>query len=76
MDKLIQALKQGICIVSYQKIDTGEIRDMECTLNPELIPGHRQIEQNADNDDILVYALDRNTWRSFRANTMTGWRAV
>ena len=76
MDKLIKALKEGTCIVSYKKIDTGEIRDMECTLNPELIPGHHDITQNAQNDHILVYALDRDAWRSFRANTMTGWSVV
>lgn len=74
MDKLIKALKEGTCIVSYKKIDTGEIRDMECTLKPDLIPGHHDITQSPQSDHILVYALDRDAWRSFRASTMQSWK--
>lgn len=73
MEKLLKSLKEGICVVSYKKIDTGEIRDMECTLNPTLIPGNHDISQSAQSDHILVYALDRDTWRSFRASTMINW---
>ena len=76
MDKLLEALKEGVCIVTYTKIDTGESREMECTLKPELIPGHHDIGQNSKSDHILVYALDRDAWRSFRASTMTGWHSV
>jgi hypothetical protein len=74
MEKLLKALKEGVCIVSYKKIDTGEIRDMECTLNSELIPGHIDITQHSDSHHILVWALDRDAWRSFRASTMQGWK--
>lgn len=59
--------------MSYKKIDTGEIRDMECTLNPDLIPDHHDISQQPSSDHILVYAIDRDTWRSFRVSTMTNW---
>lgn len=73
MDRLLKALKEGICIVSYKKIDTNELRNMECTLNPELIPQHININQNPDSHHILVWALDRNAWRSFRVSTMQEW---
>ena len=76
MDKLLKALKEGTCIVSYEKIGTGEQRDMECTLNPELIPGHHNITQSAKSHHILVYALDRNAWRSFRVSTLTDWKTL
>lgn len=74
MEKLLKALKEGVCIVSYEKIDTDEIRDMECTLNPELVPTHIDITQHPDSDHILVWALDRDAWRSFRASTMQEWK--
>ena len=38
MNKLIEALKKGVVIISFRKIDSGEIRVMPSTLNPELIP--------------------------------------
>jgi hypothetical protein len=73
MEQLIKALKEGVCIVSYKKIDTDEIRNMECTLKPELIPTHIDIRQSPDSHHILVWALDRDAWRSFRVSTMQEW---
>jgi hypothetical protein len=74
MEQLLKALKEGTCFVSYQKVDTGEVRDMECTLKPELIPNHPDVNQNADSDQILVWALDRNDWRSFFSDTLKDWK--
>lgn len=74
MDKLIEALKKGKCLVTYKKIDSEEMRKMECTLNPDLIPNGYKINQNPNSSDIVVWCLDRNDWRSFRANTMKEWR--
>lgn len=74
MDKLLKALKESVCIVSYKKIDTDEIRNMECTLNPELTPNNENINQNPDSHHILVWALDRSAWRSFRVSTMQEWK--
>lgn len=76
MEDLLKALKEHLCVVSYEKIDTGQIRDMECTLDPQRIPGNANINQRADSEDILVWCTDREAWRSFRANTMTGWKII
>ena len=76
MENLFKALQENVCIVSYKKVGTSERRDMECTLNNELIPGHFNISQDPKNDHILVYALDREAWRSFRVNTLIEWNIV
>ena len=35
--KLIDALLKGTVTVTFQKVDTGEIRVMPCTLNPKVL---------------------------------------
>lgn len=77
--KLLKALTENQCVVSYEKIEgpeTGQIRDMLCTLVPEHIPSHTQISQNSNSDHLLVWCIDRDNWRSVRANTIKGWKTV
>ena len=76
MEQLIKALKENLCVVSYKKIDTGELREMECTLDPNLIPNNHNINQQATSDHILVWCTDRDSWRSFRASTMIEWKII
>ena len=34
--KIINALKEGVVTIVFEKIDTGEIRTMPCTLNNDI----------------------------------------
>lgn len=71
----IDAAKKGSVTVEFTKIDTGELRVMPCTLNPEL-SNHNVpeiLEQREDSDHIVVWALDKQAWRSFRVNTLVQW---
>ena len=75
--KLLLALDEGECIVTYEKIEgpkKGELRDMVCTLSSELIPTHNKIHQNVMSEHLLVWCIDRNDWRSVRADTIKGWK--
>lgn len=78
-NKLLSSLYTDKCVVSYEKIEgpnKGDVRDMLCTLNPELIPTHNKIHQNPASDHLLVWCLDRDGWRSVRADTITGWKVA
>lgn len=71
----IDAAKKGVVTVEFTKIDTGELRVMPCTLNPEL-SNHNVpeiLEQREDNEHIVVWSLDKNAWRSFRVETVIDW---
>ena len=37
MNELIEALKKGVVVITFKKIDTGDIRVMPSTLNLSLI---------------------------------------
>ena len=74
---LIKALKEGTVVVTFEKIDTKEIRVMPCTLNPDLlIENNVNLKINnlsADSDHFLAWALDKQAWRSFRLSTVISW---
>tara|TARA_Y100000033_G_C2742357_1_gene109215 strand:+ start:82 stop:339 length:258 start_codon:yes stop_codon:yes gene_type:complete len=76
---LIDALKRGRVWVNFKKIGTGEIRNMESTLNPELLKeaGVKTVLEsvNPESDHIAVWCLDKSAWRSFRVNTVISWEA-
>tara|TARA_A100001015_G_scaffold215017_1_gene241367 strand:+ start:195 stop:434 length:240 start_codon:yes stop_codon:yes gene_type:complete len=75
MNKLIQALKKGVVIISFRKIDSGEIRVMPSTLNPELIPNvTNPLNVDSSSDTIMVWSLDKNSWRDIRSDTITEWK--
>ena len=77
MNKLIEALKKGVVIISFRKIDSGEIRVMPSTLNPELIPNvTNPLNVDSSSDTIMVWSLDKNAWRAFRLETVEGWEVL
>ncbi len=74
MDKLLQALKSGVVTIVFEKIGTGEIRTMPCTLNPALGDFTIEIKKyDSMSDTIIMYALDKNAWRDVRVNTIKEW---
>lgn len=75
MKDFIEAAKKGIVTVEFNKINDGGLRIMPCTLNVEL-SNHNVpeiLEQRDDNEHFVVWALDKEAWRSFRANTVVRW---
>ena len=75
MNELIEALKKEVVVITFKKIDTGDIRVMPSTLNPELIPESTSITNiSAESETIMVWSLDKNAWRDIRSNTIIEWR--
>ena len=75
MNELITALKRGIVVISFKKIDSGEIWVMPSTLNEELMPDVvKIINISSESETIMVWSLDKNAWRDIRVNTITEWR--
>jgi hypothetical protein len=71
----VEAAKKNVVTVEFTKIDTDELRVMPCTLNTEL-SNHNVpeiLEQQETNDHLVVWSLDKNSWRSFRVNTLVKW---
>ena len=78
--RLIEALKKGTVTVTFQKIDSDEVRVMPCTLNKKLLLANDQktvIESiSPDCANLAVWSLDKEAWRSFRVETVLGWEVL
>ena len=75
MNELIEALKKEVVVITFKKIDTGEIRVMPSKLNSDLMPESNSIANiSAESETIMVWSLDKNAWRDIRSNTIIEWR--
>jgi len=78
--KLLEALQKGQVTVTFRKIDTGDIRVMPCTLNPEMLQANgvkTKINYSSNSMEAFpVWSLDKNAWRSFRLDTVEGWEVL
>ena len=73
-EQFLTAALNGVVTVVFKKINTEEIRVMPCTLNEELSDGNANINgTDTKSDHFAVWCLDKNAWRSFRANTVIEW---
>ena len=75
--ELLVALKKGTVTVTFQKVNSDEIRVMPCTLNQKVLEANEvnlTIKHiNPDSSQIPVWSLDKNAWRSFILDTVLGW---
>ena len=73
--RLIEAARDGVITVIFDKINDGGRRIMPCTLNAEL-SNHNVpeiLEQRDESDNIVVWCIDKQAWRSFRVDTLVDW---
>ena len=70
-DGLIDLLRHNIVSVTFTKVN-GEERVMDCTLQANLIPnaptqnGELIVEGKTTSNNIAVWDVNANGWRSFR----------
>ena len=74
MNDLIEALKKGVVIITFKKIDTGETRIMPSTLNSGFMPnGSKIFSISPESQTIVVWSLDKKAWRDIRSDTIIEW---
>jgi hypothetical protein len=77
--QMYSALKEGVCNIHFRKIDTGELRIMPSTLNRD-IAGHSNLpeifNQDINSDHLVVWCLDKDSYRSFRVSTVEHWEVI
>ena len=78
-EKFLKEAQAGLVTVEFMNIRDGGKRVMACTLNNDTAKSFGQeipavIEkQTKGNDQFVVWAVDKNAWRSFIANTVVSW---
>lgn len=72
--ELREILENNIATVTFVKVD-GTIREMRCTLRPDLLPKRELLQEEYEhlkplNDTLPVWDLDINGWRSFKIDNI------
>jgi len=66
-------LQSAEATVVFQKVD-GSMREMHCTLKPDLLPPadetHANVAKAVNEEVIAVWDLDKKGWRSFRLDSV------
>jgi hypothetical protein len=70
-ENLVDMLRNNIVTVTFTKVN-GDERVMKCTLRSEMIPnaptqnGELVVEQKQSSNNVSVWDVDSQGWRSFR----------
>ena len=73
-EELKQALQSGTRLVTFTKKD-GTVREMRCTLQPDLLPPQKDLEEaiqekKVNTEALAVWDLDKEAWRAFRIDAI------
>jgi hypothetical protein len=73
-ENLNELLRNNVVTVTFTKVN-GEERIMKCTLLSEHIPNAPKnngtvVARQSSNDNLSVWDLDANGWRSFKVNNV------
>jgi hypothetical protein len=69
-EDIMSRLQTGKTEIFFKKVN-GSIRHMICTLNPDLAPKILLTKgQSSAQGVIAVWDLEKNAWRSFRADSI------
>lgn len=73
-NEMIEQLRERVCRVIFTKIN-GEERDMQCTLNMEMIPEEKQPKTGKQyNESVLrVFDVNQQEFRSFRVENVVSF---
>jgi|TARA_B100000902_G_scaffold266289_1_gene252376 hypothetical protein len=68
-------LKTGNGKFHFQKVD-GSLRDMYCTLNPNVLPesGNTEPPSQAKPGILTVFDIEKDGWRSMRYENVIGFK--
>ena len=69
-DELKKSLRESIVTVHFRKAD-GSLRRMKATLKSDLIPPNVNV-QDSNSSTVTVWDTEKNGWRSFRKENVTG----
>ncbi|WJE88047.1 hypothetical protein YFHUAIHA_CDS0174 [Phage C48C1] len=80
-DSIVNQLRSNVLEVSFVKVD-GDTRVMPCTLLTEYMPEPsetkvQKVDDYSVNKSVIrAFAIDKQAWRSFRLENVTGVRVV
>ena len=68
--EVVEHVQSGVVNVVFKKVN-GDLRDMSCTLNQDVVPPTTSTTNKKTNQEVLpVWDTKKNSWRSFRLDSV------
>ncbi len=64
-----EKMRSGVVLVTFKKVD-GSLRTMECTLAEYLLPATAGAGKTPNEDVVVVFDIEKESWRSFRKDSV------
>jgi|TARA_R100000008_G_scaffold81072_1_gene63995 hypothetical protein len=81
-EEAIQRLSANVCQVTFRKKTNGNLREMQCTLDPQHMPidSFRSLGRldryEIQSDIVPVWDMGKNAWRSFDIRTIVNFAEI
>jgi hypothetical protein len=73
---LLVSLKSGIVEIEFKSLNSGNTKQVICTLNESYLENHTSMNQNALSETILVYKIDSYKWEDIRTDSIINWNLI
>ena len=73
---LLASLKTGIVEIEFKSLNSGNTKQVICTLNESYLENHTSMNQNALSETILVYKIDSYKWEDIRTDSIINWNLI
>ena len=81
LNKIIEKLNEGIVLLEYTSLVSGQNKQREMTLNHGLIPEEHCVfksdwKQKADNDKLICYDIEFGKWDDIDTQTIRSYKVI
>ena len=73
--KIIECLKQGIVLIDFRSLKSGNIYSREYTLNENYMD-LPNIVKNQSGDKIICYDVDFGKWEDIDVQSIESWKTI
>ena len=70
---LLVSLKSGIVEIEFKSLNSGNTKQVICTLHESYLENHISMNQDATNETILVYKIESKEWEDIRVDSIVSY---
>jgi hypothetical protein len=70
---LLASLKTGIVEIEFKSLNSGNTKQVICTLHESYLENHISMNQDTTNETILVYKIESKEWEDIRVDSIVSY---
>jgi|TARA_R110002074_G_scaffold288220_1_gene459931 hypothetical protein len=77
IDKIIEKMKNHICLIEYTSLISGTKKSREMTLSYDVIPKKHQLFKNLPTSNkMIAYDIEFQRWDDIDPDTILSWKVI